>query len=60
MLKENDVVKIKKDISKHFDYTPEMAVYQGKEVTVSRAYQEEFYIKEDNGMWTWYGEMIEE
>lgn len=59
MLKENDVVKIKNDISDHWDYTPEMDVYCGKDVTVSRAYEGEFYIKEDNGMWVWYEEMID-
>ena len=60
MLKAGDVVNIKKDITNHFDYTPEMGKYQGKEVTVSRTYDGELYIKEDNGMWTWYADMIEE
>jgi hypothetical protein len=58
MLKENDVVRIKNDISDHYDYTPEMDIYQGKEVTISHACDGEFYIKEDNGMWIWYEEMI--
>jgi poly-D-alanine transfer protein DltD len=61
MLKQNDIVRIKEDISEHFDYTPEMDDYQNQLVTVERANKDgEFYIKEDNGMWTWYEEMVAE